>query len=351
MLNEDRIEQSNFSLDLSLSKVFETWENKWNQKNFVQDYSFEDFNHKEQAALKGQGFDIYQGKVRDCLSKNGKIYMVHSDRLSAFDRIVGKIPFKGILLTSINHFWLNKCQVEVPVCPFRKIGKRVLEMEKLDSLKFEVIVRGYLAGSMLRAYKKGKRDFCDNKLPDKLRDWQELPQLIITPTTKADQGMHDEDIRPDEIIESKLCTSKQWDEISSIALKLFAIGQKVYQSKGWILVDTKYEFGINSKGDVFVIDEIHTPDSSRLWVEQSYRTRVENNLQPEMLDKEIIRSYLMEKKFTGNGEIPHIPPQKIASLSRSYYHVAEKLIGSEIRVPRSMEIEKKELFEKHLNVI
>ena len=264
--------------------------------------------------------------------------MIHSDRLSAFDCIVSHVPFKGIYLNEINSFWLEKAQDIVPVCPFKKINQRTLQMKKLSPIKLEIIVRGYLAGSMQRAYKNGERQFCNHLLEHDIPSFGKLKEVLVTPTTKASIFNHDENITPTNIIKKNICTTEQWDTICEIALKLFSFGSKIYEQKGWILVDTKYEFGLDERNQIFVMDEIHTPDSSRLWLKASYTNRLSKKLPPEMFDKEIIRNYLIEQAFVGKGPAPHIPSKKLLSLSQTYLDVAENLLDKTLKYEDSTEI-------------
>lgn len=293
------------------------------RKTLIQNYCFN--------GLKKEDTTFYRGKVRDCLITRDNYLMIHSDRLSAFDRIVSYVPFKGIYLTAINNFWLEKARTLVPVCPFKKINQRTIQMEKLTPLKIEVIVRAYLAGSMKRAYEAGKREFNSHILEDGIPSFGKLKRPIITPTTKAEIFSHDENIAPQEIISNNLCTSEQWSTICKTALKLFNLGSKIYAKKGWILVDTKYEFGFNKQGQIFVIDEIHTPDSSRLWLKTSYTHNIQSKQPPAMFDKEIIRDYLIQQNFMGKGSIPQIPSEKIIALSQAYLNVTEALLESTLR--------------------
>lgn len=290
-------------------------------------YCYKGLSQENISQLKTLNYDFYQGKVRDCALRNDFFYMIHTDRLSAFDCPVALVPFKGALLSAINSFWLKKASSDFPIANFSYPETRVIKMKKLNVFPIEVIVRGYLAGSMLRSYEKGQRKFCHHVLPDNLKPWQSLENPIITPTSKAEVGEHDENMTPDEILESKICTISQWESISKLALELFNFGSALYKDLGWILVDTKYEFGYDEKGEVYLIDELHTPDSSRLWVKDSYEDCLVKKRSPVMLDKEIIRNYLLNQGFKGDGPVPHIPISELIGLSRVYLEVAEKLHG------------------------
>lgn len=294
-------------------------------------------SQQQEKDLVSKGYHVYRGKVRDCLVKDNSIYLVHTDRLSAYDRPIALVPFKGIFLAAINSYWLNKISRDFPVAKFSYQEPRVIQMQKLNVFPVEVVVRGFLAGSMQRAYEKGERIFCGESLPNGLSSWQKLPESIVTPTSKASVGSHDEETTPEDILRKGLCTEQQWNKISEIALNLFKFGQAVYNKLGWILVDTKYEFGFDSSGEPYLVDEVHTPDSSRLWVKDSYKERVNLGKSPQMLDKEIIRSYLREQGFMGEGEVPVVPQEKIIDLAKVYLSVTETLYERELSFHPSLD--------------
>jgi phosphoribosylaminoimidazole-succinocarboxamide synthase len=281
----------------------------------------------ERSALTSRDYQVYTGKVRDVVSRKDELLVVHSDRLTAFDKLIAMVPYKGTILTEISEFWLEEAKKVVPTHLISRPHERVLRCQKADPVRVEVIVRGYLAGSMMRAYAKGVRDFCGNHLQEGLSPYGPLPKPIITPTTKAAAFEHDEDTSADDIVHRGLCTKDEWDTITKMALTLFAHGQKVYREVGWILVDTKYEFGRTPDGKIIVIDEIHTPDSSRLWQASTYETRVANGEAPEMLDKENVRRWLIEHGFSGEGKVPAVPTHVLLDLAKVYLHVAETLTG------------------------
>jgi phosphoribosylaminoimidazole-succinocarboxamide synthase len=180
---------------------------------------------------------------------------------------------------------------------------------------------------MMRAYEKGEREFCGARLPEGLKDYGPLATAIITPTTKAAAFEHDENISPEELLRRGVVTAAEWDEISAKALRLFAFGQETLARVGWLLVDTKYEFGRAPRGEIKVIDEIHTPDSSRFWVKDSYQQRLTRGEAPEMLDKETVRRYLLEQGFSGEGPVPEVPVTRLVELAEVYLKVAETLAG------------------------
>lgn len=279
------------------------------------------------ARLHLQHMHTYTGKVRDVVFCGDELFIVHSDRLTAFDKLISMVPYKGTILTAISEFWLQEAARVVPTHYLSRPDERVLKTKKTTPFKIEVVVRGYLAGSMMRAYAKGERQYCGVSLPDGLHLYGRLPAAIITPTTKAAAFEHDENTTPEELVQRGICTASEWDEIASMALKLFAHGQKVFAEKGWLLVDTKYEMGRASDGTILVIDEIHTPDSSRLWTASTYASQLAAGDAPEMLDKETVRRWLIDQGFTGEGRVPVVPVERLLDLAALYLHVAETLTG------------------------
>jgi phosphoribosylaminoimidazole-succinocarboxamide synthase len=329
------------------SQVRELLQHLKNSKDGTQlltQYCYGGFTDDQIAAFKEKGFDIYKGKVRELMVSNDDLLIFHTDRLSAFDRYIGLIPFKGIILAKISEFWLKEAQKIVPTHLLDAPQERVLKVEKMEPVKAEVIIRGYMTGSMQRAYLRGERNFCGQQLPEGLTPSCELSAPLITPTTKAAVFEHDEDISPAELIQRGVCTREEWDQISSMAIKLFQYGQKVYRDMGWILVDTKYEFGRTKDGQIKIIDEVHTPDSSRLWVAGSYQERVKAGQDPEMLDKEIIRRYLMEQGFSGEGPVPAVPVERLVALAEVYLKVAETLLGHPLEFHGNLDTYLQQLF-------
>lgn len=285
------------------------------------------------ASWQAQGFGVYQGKIRTVLSRDGRIQMLHSDRLTAFDRLIDYVPGKGIILTAITKFWFEELSKVVPTHFIKEFGPRALLTESLRPVKAEVVVRGYLAGSLARAYASGAREFCGVKLPEGLKPFERLPEPIITPTTKAQAFAHDENISVDELIQRGVCSRDEWETISAMALKVFSLGTKIFGEKGWLLVDTKYEFGRSQNiQDIKLIDEVHTPDSSRLWVKSSYEERLNRGDSPEMLDKELVRRWLLDQGFSGYGDVPKVPRSLLIELAKTYLQVAETLTGKPLTV-------------------
>lgn len=263
----------------------------------------------------------YEGKVRETYTKGDNIIMVTTDRVSAFDRILGFIPFKGEILNAFTKFWFEKTKGIFPNYIKEYPDPNVIVGEKCEPLKVEMIVRGYITGSAWRAYESGVRDFCGNKLEEGLQKDQKFETPLLTPTTKADQGDHDEPITAKEIVEQGILTQEQWDHMADASLKIFQLGQEITAKQGIILVDTKYEFGVNPAGEIVLIDEIHTPDSSRFWKGESKQS----------LAKEYLREWLMERDFMGEGEIPEIPEEVLIETAKRYIEGFELITGTEFK--------------------
>ncbi len=289
------------------------------------DQVFKGLASEEKKQLATLGLQFYQGKVRDVLIGEDEIFMVHSDRLSAFDKMIDEVPYKGAILAAISDYWFDYIDGTLPHHSLGLVHERVLKVKKCTPIKAEVIVRNYLAGSMMRAYQDGEREFCGETLPEGLKPYQKLPQPIITPTTKAEVFQHDENTTPALLVEAGVCTEKEWQYIASTALKLFDLGQKRFSEIGWLLVDTKYEFGRDSDGNIVIIDEVHTPDSSRLWRKSTYADNQAKGKAPEMFDKEIVRRYLIENGFSGEGTPPQVPTELLIELASRYLQVTEDL--------------------------
>lgn len=274
----------------------------------------------------------YRGKVRDNYDlPDGRRIIIASDRLSAFDRILCTIPFKGEVLTQIARFWFERT---ADICANHVLDypdPNVLLCRRLDILPVEIVVRGYLAGttgtSILTLYKQGQRSMYGMTLPEGLRDNAQLREPIITPTSKEFDGGHDEPLTPADILKRGLLTTAQWDELSAIALALFARGQALAEERGLILADTKYEFGVTSEGKIMLADEIHTPDSSRYWHQASYQTRFEAGQRPDSFDKDFVRSWVAARCDPYADEIPEIPQDLILGTAAVYVEAYEKIVG------------------------
>jgi phosphoribosylaminoimidazole-succinocarboxamide synthase len=274
----------------------------------------------------------YRGKVRDNYDlADGRRIIIASDRLSAFDRMLCAIPFKGEVLTQTARFWFEQT---ADICANHVLDypdPNVLIARHLDILPVEIVVRGYLAGttgtSILTLYKKGQRAMYGMTLPDGLRDNARLAEPIITPTSKEFDGGHDEPLTPAEILARKLLTTAQWDELSATALALFARGQKNAEERGLILADTKYEFGVAPDGAIVLADEIHTPDSSRYWRASSYQSRFEAGERPDSFDKDFVRSWVTTQCDPYKDPIPEIPQELIAGTAAVYAEAFETITG------------------------
>jgi len=284
----------------------------------------------------------YRGKVRDNYDlPDGRRILIATDRLSAFDRILAAIPFKGQVLTQTARFWFEATR---DICPNHVLDypdPNVVVGRRLDILPVEIVVRDYLAGttatSILTLYKAGHRDMYGVRLPDGLRENQQLPHPIITPTTKAADGGHDEPLTPDDIIGRRLLTPANWRAASGHALALFARGQALAAERGLILVDTKYEFGIDADGSIVLADEIHTPDSSRYWLRRSYAERFERGARPESFDKDFVRNWVAARCDPYKDPIPEIPADVVFDTALVYVNAFETITGLVFQPPATTE--------------
>jgi len=280
----------------------------------------------------------YRGKVRDNYDlPDGRRIIIASDRISAFDINLASIPLKGQVLTQTARFWFEKT---ADLCPNHIIeypDPNVAVCRKLSILPVEIVVRDYLAGttgtSILSLYRQGQREIYGIRLPDGMRDNQKLPQTIITPTTKAFHGGHDEPLTAREIVERGLLTAEQWQTVSDYALALFARGREMAAERGLILVDTKYEFGIDETGRIMIADEIHTPDSSRYWFAESYPQRFEAGERPDSFDKDFVRSWVVARCDPYKDPVPEIPAEVILETSRVYIDAYERITGQAFALP------------------
>ncbi|MDE1172092.1 MAG: phosphoribosylaminoimidazolesuccinocarboxamide synthase [Parvibaculaceae bacterium] len=284
----------------------------------------------------------YRGKVRDNYDlPDGRRIIIASDRLSAFDRILAAIPFKGQVLTQTARFWF---EATADICPNHVLAypdPNVVIGQRLDILPVEIVVRAYLAGttgtSILTHYKAGAREMYGHRLPDGLRDNERLPQPIITPTSKAFDGGHDEPLTPAQIVEQGLLTAAQWETLSAYALALFARGQELAGRNGLILADTKYEFGVDKAGRIVLADEIHTPDSSRYWFAESYQDRFEKGEKPESFDKDFVRNWVVARCDPYKDDIPEIPQDVVLETAQVYIRAFETITGQSFAFPDSDE--------------
>jgi len=272
----------------------------------------------------------YEGKVRDTYDLGEQLLLVVTDRLSAFDRVLAAIPFKGQVLNRVSSWWFEKTKHIIPNHLLSVPSPNTSLAKKCTVFPVEFIVRGYATGStntsLWTHYKEGKREYCGHKLPEGLVKNQALPKPILTPTTKEKE--HDRPLSAEDILAQQLLTKEEWAIASDAALKLFNYGSEIAAEKGLILVDTKYEFGKDSDGNIVLVDEIHTPDSSRYWIKGSYENRLHQSKEPDNLDKEIIRLWYKKNCDPYKDEIlPKAPDELIISLSSSYIKLYEMLTG------------------------
>jgi phosphoribosylaminoimidazole-succinocarboxamide synthase len=276
--------------------------------------------------------NYYKGKVRDNYDlADGNRIIIATDRLSAFDRILTAIPFKGQVLTQTARYWFEQT---VDICPNHVVAyphPNVVIGKRLEILPVEMVVRGYLAGttgtSVLTKYKNGERQMYGVTLPDGMRDNEQLAEPIITPTSKAFDGGHDEPLSAAEILEQGLLTEAQWNTVSTYALNLFKRAQKMSAERGLILADTKYEFGTDAAGNIILADEIHTPDSSRYWIAESYPQALATGRRPVSFDKDFIRAWVAERCDPYKDDIPAIPAELVAQASDVYIQAYEMITG------------------------
>jgi len=285
----------------------------------------------EKTDFPGLG-EKYKGKVRDVYISGDKVFLISTDRQSAFDRNLAHIPFKGQVLTQTSAFWFEETEDIIQNHVIGVPDPNVVVCKKLEVFPVEFVIRGYITGvtstSAWTAYEKGERYFCGNALPEGLKKNQKFEKPIITPTTKSDE--HDEKISAEEVVERALMTQKQWDFVADKALKLFNRGIEIAAKNGLILVDTKYEFGHDEEGNIFLIDEIHTPDSSRFWIKESYAERFANDEEPESIDKEFLRLWFKEHCDPYNDpELPEAPKELVVELGSRYIRLYEIITGKE----------------------
>ncbi len=280
----------------------------------------------------------YRGKVRENYDlADGRRILIATDRLSAFDRILAAIPYKGQVLTQTARYWFEKT---ADICPNHVLeypDPNVVVGRRLDILPVEIVVRAFLAGttgtSVLTLYGQGARDMYGVRLPDGLRPNQRLPNVILTPTSKAFDGGHDEPLSPAEILEQGLLSPAQWEEVSTCALSLFERGQALAAERGLILADTKYEFGLDPDGRILLADEIHTPDSSRYWMSDSYEQRFEAGQRPDSFDKDFVRSWVSGRCDPYVDPIPAIPPEMIEQTSDVYVDAFQRITSQAFDLP------------------
>jgi len=286
--------------------------------------------------------NYYRGKVRENYDlADGRRILISTDRQSAFDQVLAAVPFKGQVLTETARFWFEATK---DICPNHVLDypdPNVVIGRRLEMLPVEMVVRDYLTGSTDTAiwpmYRDGKRVVYGVTLPDGLKKNDKLPGTILTPTTKAEQGGHDAPITPQAIVAQRLLSQKQWDEVAALTLGLFARGREIAAKNGLILVDTKFEFGLDGAGKIVLADEILTPDSSRYWRASSYATRQAAGEEPESLDKEFLRLWISARCDPYKQPIPEIPADTLVEFAQKYIALYETVTGKSFAAPAAGE--------------
>ncbi len=277
----------------------------------------------------------YEGKVRDNYTKGDKRVIIVSDRLSAFDRVICLIPFKGQVLNQMAKFWFDQTKDIIGNHVIEFPDPNVVLAKQCKPLPIEMVVRGYITGvtstSAWYNYERGVRNFCGNLLPDGLKKNQKFDKPILTPSTKAVHGDHDESVSREQILERTDLTPEQYDKIADASLKLYQRGVEIAAKQGIILVDTKYEFGMTPEGEIVLIGEIHTPDLSRFWFADEYEKRFASGEEQKKIDKEYLREWLADRGFRGDGEIPAIPDEIKAETARRYIEAFELITGQKFQ--------------------
>ena len=283
----------------------------------------------------------YQGKVRDFYIVEDKRVIITTDRLSAFDRVLGYFPFKGQAVNQLSQFWFEKTSDVIQNHMISIPDPNVMIVRNCTLIPIEMVVRGYISGvtntSIWGSYERGERVIYGIKFPDGLRKNQKLPTPVITPTTKSEVG-HDERLTEKDILGGKVklkdgtkVSPALWRKVKKAALEVFERGSKVCSKAGIILVDTKYEFGLDKSAKLTLIDEVHTPDSSRYWVKKSYLEKFKKGLEPENFDKEFLRFWYAKRGYKGDGKPPKMPPEFMAQVSKRYITIFEKITGKKFK--------------------
>ncbi len=282
--------------------------------------------------------NFQRGKVRDSYDlPDGRRILIITDRQSAFDKVLAAVPFKGQVLNQIARFWFD---ATADICPNHVIEEpdpNVAIVKHLKMLPVEMVVRSYLTGSTETSiwpmYQRGERVLYGHTFPDGMVKNQKLPQTILTPTTKAEQGEHDAPITAEEIVAQGLLTQAQWDELAEKSLAIFKRGQEIAAANGLILVDTKYEFGLDENGRIVLADEVHTPDSSRYWIADTYEARLAAGENPDSLDKEFLRLWITARCDPYKDPIPEIPADTLMEFSGKYIALYERVTGKAFEKP------------------
>jgi len=299
---------------------------KENLKNCLTETNFNDFGEAK------------KGKVRDTYDLGDKLALITTDRQSAFDRILASVPFKGQVLNQTSEFWFNQTRDIIGNHILALPDPNVTIAKKCKVFPVEVVIRGYITGTTDTSawvnYSKGVKNFCGNILPEGLKKNQKFEKPIMTPTTKAED--HDESISSKEVIEKGLISKEKWSKIEKAAFDIFQKGTEIAAKNGLILVDTKYEFGEDSEGNVLLIDEVHTPDSSRYWITNSYEERFNKGEEPENIDKEFLRLWFSDNCDPYKDKtLPEAPEDLVIELSSRYIQLYEMITGKEFQFPDS----------------
>ncbi len=284
----------------------------------------------DEVSLPGLG-DPIRGKVRDSFVRGTERVIVVTDRISAFDVVLGTIPFKGQVLNQMAAHWFRRTGHIAPNHLLDTPDPAVSLCTNCRPMPVEMVVRAYLTGStstsIWKAYEGGARTFCGHELPEGMRQHQRLERPIVTPSTKAEKGDHDESVSREELLRRTDLSAAQFDEMAEYAMALFLFGTEQAAARGLILVDTKYEFGLSPEGKIMLIDEVHTPDSSRYWYADDYQDRFEAGENPRSLDKELVRRALMEQGYSGDGPPPPLSDDLRVEAARRYAELLSVVTG------------------------
>lgn len=285
----------------------------------------------ERTSFEAELGPLQRGKVRDSYVRGGRRWIIVSDRVSAFDVVLGTIPFKGQLLNGIAAYWFEQARHVAPNHLLELPDPAVSVVRECEPFPVEMIVRGYLTGSsptsLWTHYDRGAREFCGHRLPDGMTRHQRLAQPLVTPTTKAGPGEHDENISAAQVVERGLATADEFARLSALCLELFDLGTRLAAERGLILADTKYELGRTPDGSIVFIDEIHTPDSSRYWYADSYERALSGGGNPRSLDKEYLRRQLVAGGYSGQGPAPELSDELRLETARRYVEIFEQVTG------------------------
>ncbi len=290
----------------------------------------------------------YEGKVRDNYSLGDRRILITTDRLSAFDRVLTTIPSKGQVLNEISVYWFNATKDVAANHLVESPDPNVMVAKQCKTIPVEMVVRGYLTGSAWRDYQAGK-DISGIAIPTGLKNWQKFDKPLVTPSTKAESGLHDEHISKEKILQKGIVKRNIYEKMQKASLDLYSKGAELCRKNGLILVDTKYEFGITAENELLVVDEMHTPDSSRFWYAESYEEKFSKGEEPDILDKEYLRQWLIrERNFMGDGPCPDIPDEVRVETARRYIKAFEMITGRELEARNESPLEriKKNLKER-----